>query len=371
MSGEARTRRNVHALANAVLHNAVRDPELRPAAEKEIAGLGSLSGTERDEILAFADSHHVIVRFLAALQTRAAQQNSSSARHQSQFEWINPRLNAESDRIETALKQLSGVCAAIEKDGDKVVVIKSLDHWPDMGSDLDLFTTAHPKRLEQVMVQTFNAAVAERSWGDRLGNKWNFQIPNLPQLIEVHVRYLGQTGEHQDLAKRVVERRVIKAVGGRTFHVPAPEERVMISTLQRMYRHFYFRLCDMVDTALLVRSKAIDFGELERAAKAGGIWPGVEAFLLLVFKYVASFGEKLDLPANILCSPSFSEVSVRLENGFLRVPKFPAAGLYGKQLLTAGVHRDFRAMFRLPLLPPLAISALVAYHFTGSDKGIW
>ena len=25
----------------------------------------------------------------------------------------------------------------------------------------------------------------------------------------------------------------------------------MISTLQRMYRHFYFRLCDIVDTAAL------------------------------------------------------------------------------------------------------------------------
>jgi len=28
-------------------------------------------------------------------------------------------------------------------------------------------------------------------------------------------------------------------------------------------------------------------------------------------------------------------------------------------------------MFRLPLLPPLAISALVAYRLTGNDKGVW
>jgi len=55
----------------------------------------------------------------------------------------------------------------------------------------------------------------------------------------------------------------------------------------------------------------------------------------------------------------------------LRVPMRPAAALYGSQLFGAGRHRDVRAIARLPLLPPLAISALLAYRFTGSDKGIW
>jgi len=49
----------------------------------------------------------------------------------------------------------------------------------------------------------------------------------------------------------------------------------------------------------------------------------------------------------------------------------PAAGLYGAQLLNASLHRDLRAISRLPLLPPLAVSALVAYRLTGSDKGVW
>ena len=33
-------------------------------------------------------------------------------------------------------------------------------------------------------------------------------------------------------------------------------DRLMISTLQRMYRHFYFRLCDIVDTAELADREA-------------------------------------------------------------------------------------------------------------------
>jgi hypothetical protein len=55
----------------------------------------------------------------------------------------------------------------------------------------------------------------------------------------------------------------------------------------------------------------------------------------------------------------------------LRVPMVPAAGLYGAQLLNAGKHGDLRAVFRLPLLPPLAVSALLAFRLTGSDKGVW
>ena len=41
--------------------------------------------------------------------------------------------------------------------------------------------------------------------------------------------------------------------------VPSVSERLMISTLQRMYRHFYFRLCDMLDSADLVEAGAIDY----------------------------------------------------------------------------------------------------------------
>src|SRR2546430_10994747 len=60
------------------------------------------------------------------------------------------------------------------------------------------------------MCGEFKAQMEPRSWGDRLANKWNFSVPSLPELIEIHVRYLGQTGEHKAMARRVVERSVTK-----------------------------------------------------------------------------------------------------------------------------------------------------------------
>jgi hypothetical protein len=252
-----------------------------------------------------------------------------------------------------------------------VSVIKSLDHWPDLGSDLDLYTTGDEQTVVYVMSREFNAHIEERSWGDRLANKWNFSVPDLPELIEIHIRYLGQTGEHTALAQRVVDRSITRTLNGHTFPVPAPEERILISTLQRMYRHFYFRLCDMADVAKLLQENAIDFHELRRAALGAGIWSGVATFLLLVSKYVESYGGNADVPQEVLADACSPTIRVFPGGDFLRVPKGPAARLYGSQLLSAGRHRDLRAMFRLPLLPPLAVSALVAYRITGSDKGIW
>ena len=74
-------------------------------------------------------------------------------------------------------------------------------------------------------------------------------FPVCRRLVEVHAQRLGQTGEHTQMARRFVSRRVLKTIGGFTFLVPAPEERVLVATLQRMYRHFYFRVCDIVNTS--------------------------------------------------------------------------------------------------------------------------
>lgn len=320
----------------------------------------------RAEFLRFADMHHVTVRALQVLEKSATTSSNESVR-----DWCQSALSKERSRIEHAIRFLSPICEALDTTGSKVAVIKSLDHWPDLGSDLDLYTIGDHSTVIRVMSETFQAKLEPRSWGDRLANKWNFSVPGLPELIETHIGYLGQTGEHRSMALRVVERRIIRTVNGFAFQVPAPEERVIISTLQRMYRHFYFRLCDMADFALLLRIRAIDFTELKDAALAGGIWPGVATFLLLVSEYVESFGGSAPVPKEILASAYKQDIRVHLGGNFLRVLKVTAAALYASQLMNAGRRVDFRAMARLPLLPPLAISALLAYKLTGSDKGVW
>ncbi len=328
--------------------------------------VSALNEQQFADFVELADTHHVTVRALAVIK------NMASKRDLTQLQgWCNSTLNAERTRIAKAVESLYAIVQALDMSGCPVSVIKSLDHWPDLGSDLDLYTSGSPEQVVKVMKEKMQAELEPRSWGDRLAGKWNFQIPGLKELVEIHVRYLGQTGEQKAMARRVLERGVTKLVNGRTFPVPAPEERILISTLQRMYRHFYFRLCDMVDMAKLLSTGTVDFSELRRGAEKGGIWPGVASYLVILAEYVAPYGRKIELPREVVEAAYSPELRVQFRDNFLRVPMRPAAGLYGSQLLNASRHGDFRAISRLPLLPPLAVSALVAYRLTGSDKGVW
>jgi len=286
---------------------------------------------------------------------------------------ITQTLNAEHARIANALSILEQICDTCQSEGCDVVVIKSLDHWPDLGNDLDLFTTAPAEDVVRILLRYFNARVAERSWGDRLANKWNFILPGLPELVEFHVGRLGQTGEQVGLAKHLSRHATLAHVGKRSFRVPAAEDRLIVSTLQRMYRHFYFRLCDIVDTAELVEAGAVDFEQLRATASAAGLWEGTATFLSIVSDYVGAHRVKgLVLPSFVRLAARFGGDQLSFKNGFLRVPIMPhSVKLFVSELRRLAFSGDVRGTARLSLFPGLAAAAAIGYKLTGDDKGIW
>ena len=367
-----------------------------------------LSESEREEFLSLADSNHVVLRALEPLQRQAASRaaeadkrnlpqvsaeqrgaepgapvskeflgdaepGASIATYVGIAEWAGTQIKRERGRVAKALASLYEICSELEAAGCATSVMKSLDHYPDLGSDLDLYTTADEGAVAEVMTKRFQAHIEARSWGDRLAHKWNFGVPGLPEAIEVHAQRLGQTGEHTRMAERFVSRRVEKTVGGYSFLVPAPEERLIVATLQRMYRHFYFRVCDIVNSGALVDSGAVDFAELKRAADLGGIWPGVCSYLKIVSDYLARYrGHGLNLPKNVVEAAPFGGEKIYVRARYIRVPIVPqGAKLYTKQVTRTALDGNVLATLRLSLLPPLASAAALSYKLTGSDKGIW
>ena len=244
------------------------------------------------QLWALANSHHVILRSFPLLQQMMSGEGNTEA-----GDWAAQAIANEQARIHRALTFLAPICQGLEQCGN-VVVIKSLDHWPDLGSDLDLYTAAEPDEVVHTMKRHFEARVDKRSWGDRLAKKWSFIVPGLPELVEVHVRRLGQTGEQIRVAESLVRRARNIELGGHEFCVPAPEERLVISTLQRMYRHFYIRLCDIVDNASLVGAGIIDYAYLRSLAASAGLWDGVATYLVIISDYIESYGgEGIPLPS--------------------------------------------------------------------------
>ncbi|MGA9390826.1 MAG: hypothetical protein WBV69_10305 [Candidatus Sulfotelmatobacter sp.] len=328
--------------------------------------VSTLSREDFGELWSLANSHHVIARTFPALHRAMVAENNERA------DWVARALVKEQARIEHALSFLRPICNALEEVGD-LIVIKSLDHWPDLGNDLDLYSNAQSSDVAAVLADRFKARMDERSWGDRLANKWNFVVPGLPELVEVHVSRLGQTGEQVAITNSLVTRSQTAKFGELTFRVPAPEDRLIISTLQRMYRHFYLRLCDVADNARLVDLKLIDYAYLKSLAESAGLWDGLATYLVTVAGYVKLYrGEDLPLPPLVTDAARFGNELVQFRKKFLRIPIFPqAAGLYASEWKRLLLNGELQSTLRLSLLPGLAAAAALEMKLTGSDKGIW
>ena len=330
--------------------------------------ISGLSPKDLEDLKALAMTNHVIMRAFAPLQDLLEAHGRSEG-----AQWTADAIRQESARIDHALGFLARIGSTLEEGGCPVTVIKSLDHWPDLGSDLDLYTDADPARIVDIMRVHFKAELADRSWGDRLANKWNFVVPGLPELIEVHAGRLGQTGEQTEVTRSLSSRARMAQIRSHLFRVPAPEDRIVISTLQRMYRHFYIRLCDIVDNARLLDLRFVDLDYLHSLGSAAGLWEGIATYLTIISEYVEAYrGTGVPLTSLVTGSAKFGTDQVRFRRNFLRVSILPhSLNLYASELMTLLLKGELRNSLRLSLLPGLATAAALELKFTGSDKGIW
>jgi hypothetical protein len=365
---QSQSRKSMIILSRLLLPPLVGNSASALREEEWMSELKRISQDKFADLQALASSNHVVVRGLEAFFGKMR-----DAKDRIRAEWAQSALAVERGRIKTALKFLADICDKFGNDGYGVTVIKSLDHWPDLGSDIDLYTDANPDDVFNLMRTSFDAQIAPRSWGDCLAGKWNFLVPGLPEAVEIHMGRLGQTGEQVAFASHLAKRSRLAVIGDHRFRIPSASDRLMISTLQRMYRHFYFRLCDIVDSAALVKTGCVDYVDLRSSASNAGIWEGVATYLTIVSDYVEMYrGSSLDLPQFVKASARFGGHEVYYGNGFLRVPILPqSAGLYVSQLSGLLRKRELHNSARLSLLPWLATAAVVGQKLTGSDKGVW
>jgi hypothetical protein len=336
--------------------------------ERVVEAVSRLTLPELEELKALADTNHVVMRCFEPMQQILGIEGKWEA-----ADWLERAIKHETARIHHALPFLERICSTLDENGCPATVIKSLDHWPDLGSDLDLFVDGDPNNVIDVMRGHFNATLENRSWGDRLANKWNFVVPGLPELVEVHVGRLGQTGEQTAITRSLASRTHLIELDSYTFRVPAPEDRIVISTLQRMYRHFYIRICDIADNARLLDSHSVDFAYLHEVGSAAGLWDGIATYLTILSEYVEAYrGHGLPLPALVTGTAKFGTKEVRFRRNFLRVPILPhSVNLYAAELKNLLLKGELRNTIRLTLLPGLATAAALEQKLTGSDKGIW
>jgi len=345
-----------------------RHPLARQWFDRELDYVFRLNESALSDFLEQAQTQRVLRRTLEVLE-----HNLSRARSNSIVDKVEFALIQERERAKTAIGFLQAIVDKFERRGHPIMVMKTLDHWPDTGSDLDLLVGAPEQTVCGIFESDLGAQRQPQSWGDRLASKFNFRVPGLPELVEVHVGCLGQTGEQKNLANRLLSRRVYEDFGAYSFPVPMPEDRIVIATLQRMYRHFYIRLTDIVNVFHLLAENRVNFDQLRSVAEVGAIWPGVATLLVIVRQQGLRFGgPAVEIPEEVRNAAQFGARQTYIGHKFLRVPIMPqAAKLFLRQLAGNRRMHDYKAMMRLSLLPLLATAAFVSFRLTGDDKGVW
>jgi hypothetical protein len=340
---------------------------LAPETDAGRSYLREIEDAQWPELLALAEAHHVTLRAFEPLLSAPTDSVPSHV-----LRWIGPAIQAEHARIEEVLPALDNICRACAQVGAPLVVIKSLDHWPDFGDDADVYTNAKHKLVKKILIGKFHSARKPRTIGDRLAGKQTYIIPGVKTHFEAHVRRLGQVGEQVPVAQRFVERAREVVVNGYTFLIPAVEERIIVAALMRMYRHLHIRICDVVNTGKLIERGAVDYDELRRAAELGGIWSGVATYLTIVADFYQRFAEKpLALSADIRAGALFGIDKLSIGK-FMQIPMLrEASRLYRRQWAQTARRGSIAASMRLMTVPPLVSASSAAHALFGRGLRIW
>src|SRR4051812_32514797 len=146
-----------------------------------IAHVSKLGREGRKRLLAVADANHVLVRACKRLAMLAGESGNHEV-----AAWAAAAALEEEGRIIQVLPRLAEVCSELERNSIDFTVMKTFDHWPDLGRDIDAFTLSDENKVIEVLTQKFEAEVEPRSWGDCLARKRSFSIPGLGKTLEVH-----------------------------------------------------------------------------------------------------------------------------------------------------------------------------------------
>ena len=325
--------------------------------EAIVESLARMPDEDTQALMQLADLHHVLRRIFEPIADIRLS--------------LSDAISSIKSRNAQTVSRAAAICEALEEQGCPAMAIKSTDHWPDLGNDFDLFTTGAVETVHRIMKDRFTAELQPQNWADRLANKWNFRIPGIEPLIEIHVDRLGQTGELKNYGNELIERRQQRSFEGTRIWIPAREDQIVLATLQRLYRHFFYRICDFAD-CLEALSEGVDFERLRQIAKRHGIWQGVATHLRVTSEYANHYrGTKTGLPPFVSKAARFGIERLYPHAGYLRLPLFPqGATLWGRQVIKTWHQQNRSGAIRLGLLPPLAAAAGASYKITGRQK-IW
>lgn len=281
---------------------------------------------------------------------------------------IDSILHEENTRLNKALEIIDKVTKEFKKRNLSLMVIKTLDNYPDLGHDVDLYTDAPIGEIDDILINTFKAKLEHPTFSEKLAHKRNYKI-NGYTTLEIHCSRLGQLGEDRLLAEDLIDNQEKIEISGKIAYIPKPEYRVLLCVLQRIYRHFNIRICDAYNTIELINSNSIDWNFLRKISDKYGIWEGVQRYFSYIQKLVTKYSITLNAEVNLIHKDWPS--AIRDKNMHFRFP-LASTGIsaYSKKITHDISHLNLYSIARLSLIIPLSFIHYISVKLFGQSK-VW
>jgi hypothetical protein len=261
----------------------------------------------------------------------------------------------ERRRVDSGLEVARAVSRACEAQGLEFVFPKATQHWPDLGSDLDLLVMAPSLDVDRHLLEGLPARAKRRDLGSRVAGAAAYDIVGSLPLDIQHAR-LGVAGEHVSFPRELVRHRYAVELGGVSLFTASPSDRLVLQGLQRVYGRHGIQLCDVIYTIGSMRRHQLDWDYIVAMARRIGILAGLSCYLGYVEQiHRALYGT--DLPFGT------RRPAVRL-HGWGRLQfrgyqyRYPTLGvngrLYGRHLGFHLASLHWREAVRVCLIPAIA-----------------
>lgn len=269
-------------------------------------------------------------------------------------------LLEERKRQERMTDLLIRIAQALKAEGLESCLIKTPDHRPDMGHDLDFLVPFGAADRVDALCRALGGERKGQSVCDRLAGKTSYAFDG--GTAEWHVGLLGQVGEDRWWPRQILLTPQKWGDVNPAIAIPAPEHRFLLQVQQRLYRHFFLRLGDVINSISLIKSGTLDWEGLRRAATRIGIWRGCLTYL----GYLKSIHEvvlgrplEVELPSGEAPGDGRDELGYR--RSFIRFPRFRVVTrLYREKASALLGYRQWENLGRISLLPLLAAGELFA-----------
>jgi hypothetical protein len=225
-----------------------------------------------DELLRVARRNFVLVRLAARLSELGV---CAPAR-------FDEAAEDERQRAARMLSLIEGVSRACEEQGVDYLFAKSFQHYPDMGGDIDLFVASRSCAVDEVVLKGTEAEAVSQDLRSRMSGVATHRVSGGEFVLEIYHGRIGVLGEHNALVGQLIRKGERAEVGGRTFLVPSAEDLLILHGMQRVYRHDFIRLCDVLSTISLVGREGLDWDYICRTSEQLGTTYGLRSYLTYV-----------------------------------------------------------------------------------------